>query len=77
MSQMPLYFLNTQKKLTAHYEWLQINLTDTYELVKRLMPIPSLDVVVKVGETCPPGERASWFYPEAGVVYRTVAPENP
>ncbi|HFN4892803.1 TPA: hypothetical protein ACHF77_004403 [Escherichia coli] len=45
MSQMPLYFLNTQKKLTAHYEWLQINLTDTYELVKRLMPIPSLDVV--------------------------------
>lgn len=50
MSQMPLYFLNTQKKLTAHYEWLQINLTDTYELVKRLMPIPSLDVVVKVGK---------------------------
>ncbi len=62
MSQMPLYFLY-QKKLTAHYEWLQINLTDTYELVKRLMPIPSLDVVVKVGKLVLPGERASWFLP--------------
>ena len=76
MSQMPLYFLNTQKKLTAHYEWLQINLTDTYELVKRLMPIPSLDVVVKVGKLVLPEKGHHGFYPEAGVVYRTVAPEN-
>ncbi|VEC31463.1 Uncharacterised protein [Escherichia coli] len=70
MSQMPLYFLNTQKKLTAHYEWLQINLTDTYELVKRLMPIPSLDVVVKVGKLVLPEKGHHGFYPEAGVVYR-------
>ena len=47
MSQMNLHILNAQKKLTAHCEWLQINLTDTYEQAKRLMPIHSLDVVVK------------------------------
>jgi uncharacterized protein YjaZ len=34
MSQMNLHILNAQKKLTAHCEWLQINLTDTYEQAK-------------------------------------------
>ncbi|EAM2928103.1 peptidase [Salmonella enterica] len=77
MSQMTLHFLNAQKKLTAHYEWLQINLTDTYEQANRLMPIPSLDVVVKAGKLVIPEKGHVGFCPEAGVVYITVDPENP
>ncbi len=77
MSQMTLHFLNAQKKLTAHYEWLQINLTDTYEQAKRLMPIPSLDVVVKAGKLVIPEKGHLGFCPEAGIVYIIVDHENP
>ncbi|UMS06001.1 hypothetical protein AOY86_25270 [Escherichia coli] len=56
---------------------LQINLTDTYELAKRLMPIPSLDVVVKVGKLVLPEKGHLVFCPAVGVVYMTVAPESP
>lgn len=77
MSQMNLHILNAQKKLTAHCEWLQINLLDTYEQAKRLMPIHSLDVVVKAGKYVIPEKGHLGFCPEAGVVYITVDPENP
>ena len=76
MSQMNLHILNAQKKLTAHCEWLQINLTDTYEQAKRLMPIHSLDVVVKAGKFVIPEKGHLGFCPEAGVIYITVDPEN-
>ena len=47
MPQMTLLILMLRKN--SHCAWLQTSLTDTYEKAKRLMPIPSLDVVVKVG----------------------------
>lgn len=77
MSQMTLHILNAQKKLTAHCEWLKTNLTDTYEQAKRLMPIPSLDLVVKAGKFVIPEKGHLGFCPEAGVIYITVDPENP
>ena len=77
MSQMTLHILNAQKNLTTHYEWLQTNLTDTYEQAKRLMRIPSLDVVVKAGKFVIPEKGHLGFCPEADVVYITVDPENP
>jgi hypothetical protein len=74
---MNLHILNAQKKLTAHCEWLQINLTDTYaEQRQRLMPIHSLDVVVKAGKFVIPEKGHLGFCPEAGVIYITVDPEN-
>lgn len=76
MSQMNLHILNAQNKLTAHCEWLQIHLTDTYKQAKKLMPIHSLDVVVKAGKCVIPEKRHLGFCPEAGVVYITVDPEN-
>ncbi|SFO10134.1 hypothetical protein SAMN05428971_2909 [Candidatus Pantoea varia] len=50
MPQITIHILNAQKKLNAHCEWLQTNLTDTYLQVTRLMPTPSVDVVVKAGK---------------------------
>lgn len=76
MSQMHLHLLNAQKKLTAHSEWLQISLTNTYEQAKRLMPIHSLDVVVKAGKLVIPEKGHLGFCPEADVVYITVDPES-
>lgn len=77
MSQMTLHILNAQKKLTAHCEWLRTSLTDTYERARRLMPLPSLDLVVKAGTFVIPEKGHLGFCPEAGVVYITVDPENP
>jgi uncharacterized protein YjaZ len=74
---MTLHFLNAQGQLTAHREWLQSALSDTYEHAKRLMQIPSLDVVVKSGKGVIPEKGHLGFCPEAGVVYLTVDPENP
>lgn len=77
MSHMSLHILNAQKKLSAHCDWLQTSLTDTYEHVQKLMPIPSLDVVVKAGKFVIPEKGHLGFCPEAGVVYLTVDPESP
>lgn len=77
MPQITLHILNAQRRLTAHCEWLQPSLIDTYEKAKRLMPIPSLDVVVKAGKFVIPEKGHAGFCPEAGVVYITVDPENP
>lgn len=77
MSQMTLHILNAQKKLTAHCEWLITSLTDTYERARRLMPLPSLDLVVKAGTFVIMEKGHLGFCPEAGVVYITVDPENP
>ena len=76
MPQITLHILNAQKKLTAHCEWLQTSLTHTYEKAKRLMPIPTLDVVIKAGKFVIPEKGHAGFCPEAGVVYITVDPEN-
>ena len=76
MPQITLHILNAQKKLTAHCEWLQTSLTHTYEKAKRLMQIPSLDVVVKAGKFVIPEKGHAGFCPEAGIVYITVDPEN-
>jgi hypothetical protein len=43
---------------------------------QRLMPIHSLDVVVKAGKFVIPGKGHLGFCPEAGVIYITVDPEN-
>lgn len=77
MSQMTIHILNAQQKLTDDSEWLRINLTDTYEQAKRLMPIPSLDVVVKAGNFVIPEKGYLGFCPEPGVIYITIDPENP
>lgn len=77
MSQMTFHILNAQKKLTIHCEWLKTSLTDTYEKARKLMPIPSLDLVVKAGKFVIPEKGHLGFCPEAGVVYITVDPENP
>ena len=77
MSQITLHMLNAHEKLTVHCKWLQASLTDTYEKAKRLMLIPSLDVVVKAGKFVIPEKGHAGFCPEAAVIYLTVDPENP
>ncbi|HBT4722680.1 TPA: DUF2268 domain-containing protein [Klebsiella quasipneumoniae subsp. similipneumoniae] len=77
MSQIILHILNAQKKLTPHCEWLQTRLNDTYEKAKKLMPVPSLDVVVKSGKFVIPEKGHTGFCPEPGIVFITVDPENP
>lgn len=77
MSQMTLHILNAQNKLTAHYGWLHTNLNDTYERAQTVMPLPSLDVVVKAGNFVIPEKGHLGYCPEPGVVYVTVDPENP
>ncbi|EPB0182990.1 hypothetical protein ACQ9SL_004363 [Escherichia coli] len=76
MTQITIHILNAQKKLTAHSEWLKTTLASTYVKAKRLMPLPSLDVVVKAGKFVIPEKGHVGFCPEAGVVYITVDPEN-
>lgn len=76
MPQITLHILNAQKTLTAHCEWLQTSLIRTYEKATRLMPIPSVDVVVKAGKFVIAEKGHAGFCPEAGVVYITVDPEN-
>lgn len=77
MPQITFHFLNAHKKLTVHCEWLKTKLTDTYIEAARLMPTPSLDVVVKAGNYVIPEKGHGGFCPEAGVIYITVDPENP
>lgn len=77
MSQMTLHILNAQKKLTAHCEWLNFCLNETYDQAKRVMPLPSLDVVVKAGVHVIPEKGHLGYCPEQSVVYVTVDPENP
>ena len=77
MSHMTLHILNAQKKLTAHCEWLNFCLNETYDQAKRVMPLPSLDVVVKAGVHVIPEKGHLGYCPEQGVVYVTVDPENP
>ncbi len=77
MPQITIHMLNAQKKLTAHCEWLQTGLIDTYEKAKKLMPLPSLDVVVQAGKFVIPEKGHAGFCPEAGIVYITVQPDNP
>lgn len=76
MSQITIHILNAQEKLTVHSEWLRTKLTDTYVQVTRLMPTPSVDVVVKAGKFVIPEKGHAGFCPEAGVIYITVDPEN-
>lgn len=77
MSQMTLHFLNAQKKLTTHCEWLHKSLTGTYERAIGVMQIPELDVVIKAGKFVIPEKGHLGFCPEVGVVYLTVDPDNP
>ncbi len=76
MSQITIHILNAQEKLTVHSEWLRTNLTDTYVQVTRLMPTPSVDVIVKSGKFVIPEKGHAGFCPESGVIYITVDPEN-
>nr|WP_253851964.1 DUF2268 domain-containing putative Zn-dependent protease [Pantoea sp. OXWO6B1] len=76
MPQITIHILNAQEKLNAHCEWLQTSLTDTYLHVTRLMPTPSVDVVVKAGKFIIPEKGHSGFCSEDGVIYITVDPEN-
>lgn len=77
MPEMTLHLLNAQQKLTAHCQWISTCLTDTYAQAKRVMPLPSLDVVVKSGTFVIPEKGHHGLCPESGVVYITVDPENP
>jgi uncharacterized protein YjaZ len=77
MSHMILHILNAQEKLSAHCEWLHKSLTDTYERTIKVMPTPSLDVVVKAGKFVIPEKGHLGYCPEVGVIYLTVDPENP
>jgi len=76
MSQMTLHILNSQQKLTAHCEWLYDCLNDTYERAKRVMPLPSVDVVVKAGTYVIPEKGHLGYCPEPGLIYITVDPEH-
>lgn len=77
MSSMVLHFLNAQKKLTAHYNWLETCLSETYMKANIPMPLPSLDVIVKAGVHVIPEKGHLGYCPEPGVVYITVDPANP
>lgn len=77
MPQITIHILNAQGKLTVHCKWLRTTLTDTYVQVTRLMPTPSVDVIVKAGKSVIPEKGHAGFCPESGVIYITVDPENP
>lgn len=77
MAKMALHFLNAQQKLDAYQAWLETNLTDTYQRVAKLMPLPALDVVVKAGKFVIPEKGHLGFCPEVGIIYITVDPQNP
>ncbi|WP_288473254.1 DUF2268 domain-containing putative Zn-dependent protease [uncultured Pantoea sp.] len=76
MSQITVHILDAKGKLTAHSEWLRKDLANTFEQFKKLMPIHSLDVVVKAGKTVIPEKGHIGFCPEADIIYITVDPEN-
>ena len=76
MTQLTNHMMDAQKKLTAYSEWLQNTLFNTYVKAKTLMPIHSLDVVVKAGKFVFHEKGHSGFCTEAGIVYITVEPEN-
>ncbi|PWW11111.1 putative Zn-dependent protease DUF2268 [Pantoea sp. AG702] len=77
MPQITIHILNAQEKLTVHCEWLRTTLNDTFVKVTRLMPTPSVDVIVKAGKCVIPEKGHAGFCPESGVIYITVDPENP
>jgi hypothetical protein len=77
MSQVTLHILNAHRKLTPYAKWLHTCLTQTYGLAKKVMPLPSVDVVVKTGAYVIPEKGHLGYCPESGVVYVTVDPENP
>ncbi|PLR30597.1 peptidase [Chimaeribacter californicus] len=77
MPQMTLHLLNAHGKLTPYGEWLPACLTQTYELAKKMMPLPSVDVVVKTGAYVIPEKGHLGYCPEPGLVYITVNPEHP
>ena len=73
---MKLHILNAQDKLTAHNEWLNTCLTETYAKASMLMNIPSLDIIVKAGTQVIPEKGHLGYSPEPGIVYITVDPKN-
>ncbi|WP_324019702.1 peptidase [Pantoea sp. JZ29] len=77
MSYMMLHFLDAQKTLTAHSDWIKDCLTATHRRADSLMSLPALDVVVKTGNRVVPEKGHSGFCPEPGIVYVTVDPDNP
>lgn len=77
MSYMKLHILNAQEKLTAHSEWLNTCLTETYAKANMLMSLPSLDIIVKAGAQVIPEKGHLGYSPEPGIVYITVDPKNP
>ena len=76
MSYMKLHILNAQDKLTAHNEWLNTCLTETYAKASMLMNLPSLDIIVKAGTQVIPEKGHLGYSPEPGIVYITVDPQN-
>jgi len=76
MSYMKLHILNAQDKLTAHNEWLNTCLTETYAKASMLMNLPSLDIIVKAGTQVIPEKGHLGYSPEPGIVYITVDPKN-
>ena len=77
MPQVTLHLLNAHGKLTSHCEWLHTALTQTYALANQVMPLPSVDVVVKAGAYVIPEKGHLGYCPEPGLVYVTVNPEHP
>lgn len=73
---MKLHILNAQDKLTAHSEWLNTCLTETYAKASVLMNLPSLDIIVKAGMQVIPEKGHLGYSPEPGIVYITVDPKN-
>ena len=73
---MKLHILNAQDKLTAHNEWLNTCLTETYAKASMLMNLPSLDIIVKAGTQVIPEKGHLGYSPEPGIVYITVDPQN-
>lgn len=76
MSYMKLHILNAQDTLTAHNEWLNTCLTETYAKASMLMNLPSLDIIVKAGTQVIPEKGHLGYSPEPGIVYITVDPQN-
>jgi len=77
MSYMKLHILNAQGKLTAHREWLNTCMTETYAKANMLMTLPPLDIIVKAGAHVIPEKGHLGYSPEPGIVYITIDPENP
>lgn len=77
MPQIALHFLNARGQLSSLQTWLEGALSETFSRSARLLPLGTVDVVVKAGTFVIPEKGHVGWAPEPGLIYLTVDPDHP